>query len=473
MRDRTSTRVGRVRIFLRRWSLAGALLLSVAGCGSDQSAGQASIAAGPMDAKRLVAVLVAGDDSLPVFDHATAHMADELTAAGVPVNHIHLLSAGRRPAQGAEIATRSAVIDQVRQIEVPHGGSCLLYLTSHGAFENGLYLAASNDTLTPEALDQALDAGCGAAPTVLIVSACFAGQFAVPPMPRANRIILTAASPDRTSFGCGASFRYTYFDECLLGALGEADSWRTVFERTVACVAERERQVDAEPSEPIAAFGVGMTSLAPPGTTSGAGGGAGGGASAPRPILFVPGSGLFDPALVPIPTGERLRQLDQLARYAAAVAPKALAITAEGFLVPVTRDRDGRRTEDDVARLALERCEWLTGGACILYARDERPVELLPSGLPPFHPPRLVRWGRLTSETAPFIRDDQRPQIERYLEAATPKALALSPAHEEISIGHGAGMEEARRDALAQCRGGRLDCVIYAEDDRIVLGWGN
>ncbi|HLZ66053.1 MAG TPA: C13 family peptidase [Aliidongia sp.] len=442
------------------------LFLCLAGCASAPPAPRAPIEAGPMDARHLVAVLVAGDESPAAFDNATAYMADDLAAAGVPPAQIHRLNASRRRAPMAEPATSDAVLSRLQKIEVPRGGSCLVYMTSHGAYEHGLYLAASDNTLMPTQLDRVLELGCGEAPTVVIMSACFAGQFTLPPMPHARRIILTAASDSRTSFGCGASFRFTYFDECLLGALGEAASWQQVFDRTVTCVAQRERQIGALPSEPTASFGTEMTGVAPP-TASGPA------EADPPTIRFVPDAGLFDPALVPLPATERLRLRDELTHYAAAAEPKALAMTAQGLLVPVSRDRDGRRTEADVARLALERCEWLTGGACILYARDERPVALLPSGLPPFHPPRLMRAGRLTIETVPFIRDDQRPQIERYLAAETPKALALSPGHEEIGVGHGATIEDARRDALSQCRSGRLDCVIYAEDDRIVLGWAN
>lgn len=466
MRGRTTTRTGWIRLLSGRRILAGLLLAWLAGCVNAPPLPRPPIAAGPMDPKGLVAVLVAGDDSLPVFDNATAYMADTLATAGVPPAQIHRLSASPRRAPSIELATQGDVLKRLQAIEVPPGGSCLVYLTSHGAYERGLYLSASDNTVMPTQLDRVLELGCGEAPTVVIVSACFAGQFAQPPMPSPDRIILTAADAHRTSFGCGASFRYTYFDECLLGALGEVASWREAFARTVTCVAQRERQVGALPSEPTAWFGDAMKGVAPPTAPSLT-------AADPRAIRFSPGPGPFDPARIPLPAQERLRLHDDLSRYAQAPMPKALAMTAEGLLVPVMRDRDGRRTEADVARLALERCEWLTGGACILYARDEQPVALLPSGLAPFHPPRLVRAGRLTIETVPFIRDDQRPQIEHYLAGETPKALALSPGHEEIAVGHGATLEDARRDALTQCRAGRLDCVIYAEDDRIVLGWTN
>ena len=464
MRSRTTTRTGWIRLLSGRRILAGLLLAWLAGCASAPPP-RPPIVAGPMDPKGLVAVLVAGDDSLPVFDNATGYMADRLAAAGVPPAQIHRLSASQRRASSTELATQGAVLKRLQAIEVPAGGSCLVYLSSHGAYERGLYLSASDNTVMPSQLDRVLELGCGEAPTVVIVSACFAGQFALPPMPNAHRIILTAADAHRTSFGCGASFRYTYFDECLLGALDEVASWHEAFERTITCVAQRERQIGALPSEPTASFGDAMGGVAPPAAPQPD--------TDPRAIRFSPGPSLFDPARIPLPVRERLRLHDDLSHYAMAPAPKALAMTAEGLIVQAFRDRDGRRTETDVARLALERCEWLTGGACILYARDEHTVALLPSGLAPFHPPRLIRTGRLTVEAAPFIRDDQRPQIERYLAGETPKALALSPGHEEIGVGHGATLEDARRDALTQCRAGRLDCVIYAEDDRIVLGWNN
>ena len=465
MRGRTTRRTGWLEALAGYPVLATLLCVCLWACASDPSPPAAPITAGPADAKGVVAVLVAGDDSLQVFDNAINYMADTLAAAGVPPSQIHRLSALPRRAPETELATQSAVLNRLESIHVPPGGSCLVYMTSHGAYNRGLYLAASDDLLTAAALDHALSQGCGTAPTVVIMSSCFAGQFTFPPMPRPNRIILTAADANRTSFGCGASFRFTYFDECFLGSLGRARTWQEVFGRSVTCVAQRERQIGALPSQPTASFGAEMDGVGPPTAPH---------ADAdPLAIHFDPGNGPFDPALAPLPAEERLRLSDALARYAAALPPKALAMTAQGLLVPVARGRDGRRSEDDVARIALQRCEWLAGGACILYARDEHPVALMPSGLAPFHPPLLVRAGLLTPAVVPFIRDDQRPQIEHYLTSETPKALALSPGHEEIGVGHGPSLEDARRDALAQCRAGRLDCVIYAEDDRIVLGWTN
>ena len=68
----------------------------------------------------------------------------------------------------------------------------------------GVWLAAIGEFLRPPELARALDAGCGQVPTVAVVSACYSGVFAAPPMTAPNRIVLTAARADRPSFGCAA-----------------------------------------------------------------------------------------------------------------------------------------------------------------------------------------------------------------------------------------------------------------------------
>ena len=55
----------------------------------------------------------------------------------------------------------------------------------------------------------------GAAPTIVIISACHAGSF-IPALRAPNRIIIAAAAADRVSFGCGASSSSTVFMQTLL-----------------------------------------------------------------------------------------------------------------------------------------------------------------------------------------------------------------------------------------------------------------
>ena len=136
-----------------------------------------------------------------------------------------------------------------------------MFITSHGAEDRGVYLAHDEEMLRPAALAQALDAGCGQVPTVVVVSACYSGSFARGVMARPNRIVLTAARPDRPSFGCSAERTYTDYDSCLLAALPHAPTWQNVFAEARACVRAREHQVGERPSQPQASFGKAVRNL--------------------------------------------------------------------------------------------------------------------------------------------------------------------------------------------------------------------
>jgi len=207
-------------------------------------------------------VLVAGDGSLKVFDNAVTVMRRLLlTRQGFAPDDIRVVSA---TLGGEQKATEQHVMDAVADMRPATGQGCLVFATSHGVHDAGLWLSASQTPLSPLALDLALNTGCGDAPTVVVVSACFSGSFAQPPMARPNRIILTAARPDRTSFGCQAGRRYTVYDQCLLRSLGAAADWREVYDKTRSCVGGEELREQVEPSEPQGWFGDEVGSLPVP-----------------------------------------------------------------------------------------------------------------------------------------------------------------------------------------------------------------
>ena len=52
---------------------------------------------------------------------------------------------------------------------------------------------------------------CQARPTVVVISACYSGIF-VDGLAAPNRMIMTAARRDRSSFGCSEDATYPYFD---------------------------------------------------------------------------------------------------------------------------------------------------------------------------------------------------------------------------------------------------------------------
>jgi len=212
-------------------------------------------------------VLIAGDWSAAAFDHATAAMQERLLARQVAPTDLQRLSAARNVVgrNGVQSSTLGHVLAAIEHMHPGPGEGCFVFATSHGAYGEGLVLVPSQDFLTPAALDHALDVGCGNAPTVAIISACFSGSFAKPPMARANRVILTAARDDRTSFGCGAGFQYTVYDRCLLQAVDHSATWPAAYQMIKTCVATQEKAYKVKASEPQAWFGDAVAGLALPG----------------------------------------------------------------------------------------------------------------------------------------------------------------------------------------------------------------
>lgn len=225
------------------------LLAALVACAPTRAA-EPVAPAGPV--APVAAVLVAGDPSLAVFDNALDRIAADLARAGASVQRLS------GSARGGSLATRPNVLAAIGRMRPAPGGSCLVFATSHGVHGGGLFLAADRDVLPPAALDAALRRGCGDAPTVVVMSSCYSGVYARPPVAAPNRLVLTAARADRPSFGCGADRTYTFFDECLLDALDRDPTWRAAIDDARTCVTTTEARDGEVPSLPQLAAGPGM-----------------------------------------------------------------------------------------------------------------------------------------------------------------------------------------------------------------------
>ncbi len=215
---------------------------------------------GSVPADRWRAVLIAGDNNSPAFDNGVAAMRSKLAQRGV--RNIRVLTSDPGANPSLTVATAANVSTALR---TPGGEACLAFITSHGD-ESGFVLKAARGTVGPGTLDSALDAGCGARPTVVVVSACHSGVFLNSGMQQANRIVLTAAAADRVSFGCGTGDQYTYFDQCLLQQFDRAGTWAELAVATKACVASLEREMGIrKPSLPQTFVGSGVADLRIPG----------------------------------------------------------------------------------------------------------------------------------------------------------------------------------------------------------------
>jgi len=223
----------------------------------DTSTAAAGVA---VPAGRWHVVLIAGDNDSPAFDNGVRAMRDKLAGRGVRDIQAFTSNPGANPS--LPVATAANVSSALRR---GGGEACLAFITSHGD-QSGFVLKQARGTVSPSTLDNALDAGCGTRPTVVVVSACHSGVFLTSAMRQPNRIVLTAAAPERASFGCGTSDRYTYYDQCLLQQFDAVSTWQQLAQATQACVENLERRMSVSPpSRPQTYIGSAVAGLRLPG----------------------------------------------------------------------------------------------------------------------------------------------------------------------------------------------------------------
>ena len=153
---------------------------------------------------------------------------------------------------GTQHAAMPDIATALQTLAMRAKGGCLIYFTSHGT-PTGMVMGDA--LLSPAQMHDMVASACGNRPSVIVMSSCYSGQF-VQPLQGDNRIIMTAARPDRTSFGCGEMDHYTFFDDCFLRALPMAGDFPGLGGLVQQCVAERERETKATPpSEPQVSVG--------------------------------------------------------------------------------------------------------------------------------------------------------------------------------------------------------------------------
>jgi hypothetical protein len=98
---------------------------------------------------------------------------------------------------------------------------------------------------------------------VLILQACHSGSL-IPALKHPNRIIITAARGDRSSFGCDPAEDSTWFVRALTEAMSDGGSWEQIFARTRKSVLRYETEQgipEAERSYPQVSVGAAMEDI--------------------------------------------------------------------------------------------------------------------------------------------------------------------------------------------------------------------
>ncbi len=232
-----------------------------------QAPGQAQVRAETSFAD-WAAVVVAGDwhahsgGPTEAFDNARRDVAATLVRLGFAPDAVRQYSV--RPKRYSAVRPGKTdlrgIYGGLRDLAAKNQAGCLVYITSHGAPEGAVL---DNDILPPSLLAAVLDDACPGRPSIVVISACFSGVF-VKPLQRDDRMILTAARPDRTSFGCSEDDKYPYFDDCFLSSASTVHDFAALGRAVQACVARREQETGAAPaSEPQLWIGPSLRPLLP------------------------------------------------------------------------------------------------------------------------------------------------------------------------------------------------------------------
>jgi hypothetical protein len=142
----------------------------------------------------------------------------------------------------ASVTNLSRALERIGKAMNADEDVLVLFVSAHGdrehrlsAWQPPLELAP----LTPTALARMLN-DSGIKWRVVVVSACYSGGF-VEPLRDDNSIVITAAAPDRTSFGCEAGRDFTYFGQAYFrDALAKTTSFTEAFEIARQLVSEQE-----------------------------------------------------------------------------------------------------------------------------------------------------------------------------------------------------------------------------------------
>jgi len=213
-------------------------------------------------------IVVAGDwhahngGPTEAFDNARRDVSAELRRVGFAADNMAQFSVrpNRYPDAHALPADTQDIENEMSDLTNRATGGCLLYFSSHGS-PWGIVLG--NGILAPNTLAQIVDQDCGDRPSVIIISACYSGVF-VPALEGPNRVVITAARLDRTSFGCGQDNKYPYFDDCVVQNLPDAGGFLRLADKVRDCVSEMETQTGANPpSEPQVSIGTQVASDLP------------------------------------------------------------------------------------------------------------------------------------------------------------------------------------------------------------------
>jgi hypothetical protein len=194
-------------------------------------------------------------DSDPVFGREAREAATVLAQRFDAVGRtITLAGPDGRTADGlarGSFTTLSITLAHIAEIMDRSEDVLILYATSHGLPSGIVYYFGDQGygSMSPVRLANLLGE-LGIINRLLIVNACYAGVF-VPGLSSSASIVVAAAAPNRTSFGCAATNDWTYFGDAFVNhALRQPQPLADAFADARELVSNWESAIETTPSEP-------------------------------------------------------------------------------------------------------------------------------------------------------------------------------------------------------------------------------
>jgi Peptidase C13 family len=222
----------------------------------------ATLRPGNPDQIEIYALIVGGTAEQNVFLHEAESVGGILATTYETTNRmLTLVNSSEAPdryplANTYNISTSLAALATAMN---PEQDILLVYLTSHGApdlFSLSFYEFGTQD-MSALALKQML-ADSGIVNTAIVISACKSGSF-IDDLSADNRLIITAASASRNSFGCANDRDWTWWGEAYFErALAQTNDLRAAFPIARDLIESWETRDNQLASEPQINTGAGF-----------------------------------------------------------------------------------------------------------------------------------------------------------------------------------------------------------------------
>ena len=184
----------------------------------------------------------------PVFARDVTTFSTAITRhIATPSKTYRFSSMGGSLPKGANGASVSAVKDLAARAKdgrdlvvvmfTTHGGPNLLAYKEPGHPDQIIPASALKQHLAPLTNDL----------HIVVLQACYSGSL-IDDLAHPNRIILTAAAHNRTSFGCNPTGQNTWFIDALSKSIAAGGTWEEIAARTQGLVRAREKSIGMPPA---------------------------------------------------------------------------------------------------------------------------------------------------------------------------------------------------------------------------------